>query len=1193
MPAPYIATPRATDASYLSSRLERLGEMSPEKSFVNPSQGRDLITQMKSIRQSGSSQKTPRYASRDPLRLLPNGNQGKTEFTPLMKSGVKNNMARRLSARKTGGIETPAYLRSGYVEGKTPGLPKLDDNSHLQSENTSSSAGNANDYTPMPNTISSSARSTPLAQLPRQDAGGVVNDGNIMTLREQENIINKIEKENFGLKMKIIFLESAMSKRGAEFNQAALKENTDLKVNRVTMQRELHKLKKNIAQAERDAETYRLQLEEYRERIRRKQVDETVRVELENIRSELKTKEKEIARFEEKQHLQVSEKEAEFRRFRDEIENLQAEIREKDRQIDNRDDELDQMKLNVSKDSNASAELEDELEAVKQQVEELKQELERSRQQAAEASEEREEARDEKRKAEENLEELQDEMANKSFNTKGLSRQLEEKANKLEDELEALSARHSGTQRELEFKVQSEKRLQERVRELEREGASDSRNLQQQLDIAQQQRDTFERKLANMTKQAENAEGELQVKIEEKGLLQTRHDALTTESAQVQTDLTRARKSIHELELALDIERQRFAQQDNLLRTQHQHELEQLNEEIDSLHRDINSKQNEHAADIEEFEAKRKSLESAVSRAQEKANGLQRTVDKLQDAQGTLSGREMMLQETVDSEKQRHQQEEKVLSKQIEELNNDLAAKRLAAESNRTELNNAKEELRISIRDQVALKEKVAELEEEIEVLQADIEQEHELVEQFQKKSNENADAQVLKLKREKQGLQESLANAQMELQNVRRELRAAEADREELEGKLIKAHKSADVTLTVDSEKRELNRAKQKLEKEVERLKLERDNLQASNDALEDEINSEVERATAEEKRLNNELDRIRNKHLSSTESRERELRTAKNKVERLEIRVKELEDMFDSQSRALDSPTEDLPGLQNDLDDARRNEAVAIKKESELKAVNRDLKIKVNDLERELHEARLSQLKSRSPSASPPNQKELAGLRQELVEARAQIKELELQLSESGNSQTGVGDLSMHQSLQDNQVKEMKRQLICIREERKAANDKADAVESELEILQSRYEKILEKLSSGKHSADEIRKKEIKGLLKEITWLKAKCRREERLRKDIAFTKKYLEQGEAMRAQCNQIDLRILREMGVKIDRSKYQTRLKPIQKFRAGVYAVIAAIRMSDMEEQWRDVKKLGDKLQSLRTRQPIGKARFHVR
>lgn len=57
----------------------------------------------------------------------------------------------------------------------------------------------------------------------------------------------------------------------------------------------------------------------------------------------------------------------------------------------------------------------------------------------------------------------------------------------------------------------------------------------------------------------------------------------------------------------------------------------------------------------------------------------------------------------------------------------------------------------------------------------------------------------------------------------------------------------------------------------------------------------------------------------------------------------------------------------------------------------------------------------------------------------------------------------------------------------------------------------------------------------------------------------------------------------MGVSLDKHKYETKLKPVQKFRAGVFAVIAAIRMSNMEEQWRDAKLLGEELRLARTRQ----------
>ena len=1191
MPGPYIPTPKTNNDSFMSTQLERLGELSPEKSFL-PQKNGDLISQMRNAKNAGVNLKTPRAGARDPLRLLSNGNQGKGEFTPLMQSVTKKNLVRRMSGRKSGGPETPAFLKNGYVNGATPGLPEL---SHIHSENTSSSAGNPNDATPIPQNISSSAQSTPLAQLPSRNGGAVVNDDNMMTLREQEGIIDKIEKENFGLKMKIHFLEEAMSKRGGEFNQAALKENTDLKVNRITMQRELHKFKKYIAQAERDAEIYRLQLEEYRERVRRKQADETLRVELESLRTELKTKTVEIEKLQDKQELSQSRENTELRKLRDEIEDLQAELREKDREVENREDEIDALKMNASKENSASAELEDDLESAKQQIEDLKSDLEKANQQAQDAKGEREDALHDKRQAEADLEELQDEMSNKSFTTKGLSRQLEEKAGRLEDDLEELREEHAKVKAELEEKSRSEKALQERLRSLEREGASDSRALQQDLEVAHQQRDTFERKFNNMSKQHENLEKELQVKSDEKNLLQTRHDALTTESAQLQKDLTRARKSIQDLETALDEERQSSAQQDNILRAQHQQEVELFNGQIDGLHREVNEKENNHAADLEEWEAKRRSLESTYQRAEEKATGLQRTVDKLQESQGTVSGREMRLQEALESEKQRHTQEERVLAKQLEELNDDLAAKRTASESSRTELNNAKEELRISIREQAILKEKVAELEEEIEVLQADIEQEHELVEQFQKKSNDSADTHIVKLKREKQALQESLANIQLELQDVRRNLQVAEADRNDLEGKLEKVPKSADDTFNVDQEKRELKRVKQKLEKEVNRLQTECDNLASANNALEDEINAEVERANTEENRLNEELDKLRTKQVSSTETRDRELTSAKNKVARLEGRVKDLEDQLDNQSKAVASPAVDVSGLRDDLAESRKKEEAATMRETELKSTNRDLKMQVNDLERELHEARLAQYKasSKSPSPSPSQAKELAQVREELVKARAdlrqaqsqvkslqrqaarasidnaenedlqalvksssaevenlntkiseqadiiadlrreikqlqqgtvelnkrdrQLRDLRMQLKHGQGSQHNVdtNDISLRLSVRDTEVRDMKRHLLRIREERKDANEKADLVENELEVLQGKYENMLEKLGSGKHGKDEIRQKEIKGLVKEITWLKAKCRREERLRKDLAFSKALLERKEDMRVQ------------------------------------------------------------------------------
>lgn len=1193
----YIDTPAQTnDGSFYTNGGDRLDDMSPEKSFQVPGLNGDLISQMRSTKGYGMNLKTPRAGTRDPLRPLPNGNQGRTEFTPFFKSASKNNIARRLSTKKNGASGTPSYLK----DRQTPALPRLSDLSRLDGENTSSSAGNAVDDTPMPQHATSSIRSTPLAPLPGRDGGGLVNDGNMMTLREQESIIDKIEKENFGLKMKIHFLEEALSKRGNEFNQAALKENTDLKVNRITMQRELHKFKKNIAQAEQDAEIYRLQLEEFKERIRRKQVDESIRIEMESLKAELKSKDQHILDLQTEKDRAVNQEQSEVKQLRDEIEDLQADLREKERVIDERDDQIDELKMKASKESNSAAEAEDELDSARQEIEDLKQDLDRAKAQVQEAKEEKEEVLEEKRKAEEDLDELRDEMANKSFTTKGLSRQLEEKANRFEDDFHELQERYDALQSQLDEKAESERQLRDRVREMEKEGASDVRQSQQDLQLLQQQRETLERKLANMTKQLETAEKELQIKIEEKDLLQTRHDALTKESAELQKDLSRSQRTIQDLDSAVDEERRKSAQNENILRTQHKNEVDLLNEQIDGLHREVNEKENNHAADAEEWEAQRRTLEAVSQKAEEKAKGLQRTVDKLQDAQGTLPGREMKMQEALESEKQRHQQEEKVLSRQIEELQQDLLAKRTATDDVRMELNNAREELRISIREQAALKEKVAELEEEIEVLQADIEQEHEFAERRQQKYSASAEAQVLKLRQEKQALQDELTNVNLELQNAKSALKVADQDRNNLEAKLLNAQKSNDDTFNVDQEKRELKRLKVKLEKDVARLTTERDNLAEANNALEEEINVEFERASKEENRLNAEIDSLRAQKTTSGENKDRELVSAKNKVARLESRIKELEAMLEDRSKVVGSPAGDVSGLRRDLADARQNETHIAKREVDLKAANRDLKMHINDLERELHELKLAQYKTKSPSVSPPpsHSKELAKCRQDLIDAQAELKvlssenrdlkragrkalmaedgfgdlkatiearsteidslnarlaeqndlvedlreqldhfrksrdgtqnmsldvrkrdkqisDLKAQIQRLREEQEDVTNLSTRLSMRDGEAREMKFQLRRLREERSLANKQAEAVENELEVLQTKYENMLERLSSGKSSKDEIRQKEMRGLVKEIMWLKARCKREERLRKDLAWSKALLGRNEAMRMQ------------------------------------------------------------------------------
>jgi hypothetical protein len=53
-----------------------------------------------------------------------------------------------------------------------------------------------------------------------------------------------------------------------------------------------------------------------------------------------------------------------------------------------------------------------------------------------------------------------------------------------------------------------------------------------------------------------------------------------------------------------------------------------------------------------------------------------------------------------------------------------------------------------------------------------------------------------------------------------------------------------------------------------------------------------------------------------------------------------------------------------------------------------------------------------------------------------------------------------------------------------------------------------------------------------------------------------------------------------------------VRPIQKFRAGVFAVLAAIRMSNLEERWRDARMIGEELNLVRTKQLKARSRARV-
>lgn len=179
----YIETPQTTlEQTDLNDGIDVLDRMSPEKSFVSPSKGRDLLSKAR----RGISLTTP-HGGRNPLRLLPNGSVNKREFSPMMGSAGKKNRVPRSSTKR--GVATPSFLRNSMSHGNSPALPPLGEQSQIYDDGTTNSAPEVVNVSQMPQMVSSSVASTPLAALPYRDGrDGVVGDGNIMSLRDQEKV---------------------------------------------------------------------------------------------------------------------------------------------------------------------------------------------------------------------------------------------------------------------------------------------------------------------------------------------------------------------------------------------------------------------------------------------------------------------------------------------------------------------------------------------------------------------------------------------------------------------------------------------------------------------------------------------------------------------------------------------------------------------------------------------------------------------------------------------------------------------------------------------------------------------------------------------------------------------------------------------------------------------------------------------
>lgn len=1111
------------DATYLNTKNLDF-DLSQEVSFQSPSKdsGNNLLQQLRNGRRGGAFDlKTPRSRA----ALGDRRNLG-GEFTPLLKSATRNSALR---IGKENVPQTPAFLRPGGLEKISEDyspLPRMESSIYGRDRSYASSTG-----TPMPRVQTSSAASTPMALLPRRNEGpAVLQDGNQLSLREQENVIDKIEKENFGLKLKIHFLEEALRKAGPGFSEAALKENTDLKVDKVTMQKELHRYKKNLAAAEREVEVYRQKVTEFSERKSRKHFDAGQQEEMERLRRELEEKEAELRR--------LRNQEGQFDDFQDKIHDLETDLRKRDRELDDYEDQAEKLKDELAKKTTTISELEqslkkaqrreieleekaeagEELEDAKETITELERNVRSLKEELEGAKEEQQEALRTKARAESDLEELQDEMANKSITTKGLSRQIEEKAIRMQNNLEDLRAKYNTLEEECADKAREVKKLKDTIEDLKQNGDVRDQKLKDRLELVENDKQNAIRERNDLSAKLDAAQRDLLHRDDEKNLLQIRHDALTTESASLQREITKSQAVIADLSHKLDHEKTLALHNEREVRDQYIAELNNRKNDIEDLQADLRDKQRVLDQEIDKWDSERRNLQSQKEIAEKKASDLQQTIDKLQQAEGNLSTKEKKLQQALESEKERHANQEALLNRQINDLNDEVKSRREALEKVQTELRLAEEESRLAERDEKALNEKVEGLEDEVEVLQTSLDEETDRYNEEISAARQEADnlrrqlqtleqdlvkaetaandarvekTQFFTAQQDKQGLDEQVASLNTELRTVRSAKAEVEAERDEIKSQLRAIKQQEDETFRMDQERLDLRAAKMKLDNEVRRLKEENKSAVAAQEDLEKELQEEIDRASLEEDRLNSEIQDLQRILRGSSEKKE--LAAAKKTIHQLESRIHELENQLASGSNHTEV-TSELSIIRQDLLAMRSKETEYIQREAAQKDNLRSLKRQIAELERKAHDADISRLAIQSPQSSflgSARKSELVEVRHQLSNAHATLKDLRFQIKhaekESSRKLIAVeNDLLAKSEAWEIEKDRLERTLddaLLKRDQLTAQNSASEATISRLRSKIDRLEQALqaERLNTGDDRTIAMERHDLHEMLRE----------------------------------------------------------------------------------------------------------------
>lgn len=1170
-------TPRTNvgDATYLG-RPPPDFDMTQEPSFQSPTKDNNLLQQMRNGR--AVSLRTPR-GSRAPLgdkRNLPAGIGG-SEFTPMLKSATRNS-ARRRGKENTNGLTT------------TPGLGKIDEDMDMTNVPVESSLFGPSrhmsyvDATPLPEVDASSTTSTPMA-LPTRRGGnkGPLQDGNQLSLREQENVIDKIEKENFGLKLKIHFLEEALRKNGPGYSEAALKENTELKVDKVTMQRELSKYKKHLASAEKDLETYQQQILDVQEKAKKKYADQGQRAENDALRRSLEEREAEIESLQ-RQLQRQSEDDGKADKLRDEIGDLEADLRAKDREINEREDEIDELKTRLE-------EFEEQRKAAEQKITNL--ERQGSRQDDAKADQLHNKISD----LEADLREKDSDLGQREAEIEDLQRRLQQQSE------------HNGKTDQLQSKISNlEADLREKDIDLG-ERKAEIESLRRRL----QQQSKDDGKTHQLHSKISDLEAGLRAKDREVNEREDEIDELKTRLEEIEE-----RRKVAEQKIA-NLERQGSRQDANA------RQIEELQEKVRELEADLQEKEidlgerDEELAELDDklkkAEDGRKSAEQRTSellqQREEWGNDRRALLSKLEVAQNDLGNRtdeKNLLQlrhDALGGESASLQQDIARLRRQVADLEDSLEQEKTHALQMDREMNQAHQS------EVDRLNDDIADLEDEIERVRqealgdkssasAEIRQ----IENRYKNDSEKWQTERRDLEAQRDRLEDRAAGLQRTIDRLRdvegslsgKEMRLQDALNSESE-----RHKSEEAALS-----RQINELRHDLEarqsaltglrddistlrEELRQSKLDCQEQAEKIEALEDEV--EVLEATREEE--SEDANQKLGEAVELCRDFKRQLELAWREQGQRADRLGQLEDadrVAENLKQQLVETKQNLRDAEKERDELKRKVDGSSRQESrELAQANQA----TEDLRRQLLRAQEESKKAKALCDDLRSQLDAA--REDLDHVNPLCKELRQKLDRARNERAAHQASAEKLRVDCERLKKGAQEALAWIQAKNAEKPTSSVAPGPIKkaaMATFRYGDVVmdvvdqkdhEAVIRAADSAQRRHEKEIRGMVLQMEWMQARWERESKLRNDSAFAKKFLQLRLDIADACNKADLRILnrihQDLGLKSPAellTKRQKDRKPVNKLKVFVGVIRAVARMRLEAKKWNEHEKTRKRL-----------------